>query len=94
VALYLDIDQGEEVTIGEGADCVTIRADRKDRRRFRLGVTVGAKETVEIRIGGTIVCGAQEEGRRVQLRLEADRSIPINYERKRNNQGSGGPPKP
>jgi hypothetical protein len=38
VALYLDIDQGEEVTIGEGADCVTIRADRKDRVEQALGV--------------------------------------------------------
>lgn len=77
MALYLDIAQGEQVTIGEGPDQVTIRADRKDRRTIRLGLTVGAREQVEIRIGESIVCGIQEEGRRVQLRLEADRSIPI-----------------
>lgn len=77
MALYLDIAQGEEVSIGEGPGEVTIRADRKDRRRIRLGITVGAREQVEIRIGDAIVCAAQEEGRRVQLKLEADRSIPI-----------------
>jgi len=77
LALYLDIAQGEQVTIGEGPDQVTIRADRKDRRKIRLGLTVGVREHVEIRIGEDIVCGVQEEGRRVQLKLTANRSIPI-----------------
>lgn len=77
MALYLDLVQGDQITIGEGPDQVTIRADRKDRRKIRLGVTVGAREQVEIRIGDTIVCGAQEEGRRVQLRITAPRSISI-----------------
>ncbi|MHB8708887.1 MAG: hypothetical protein ACYC9I_08430 [Desulfuromonadales bacterium] len=91
MALYLDIAQGEEVTIGEGSEQVTIRADRKNRRQIRIGVTVSARETIEIRIGDAIVCAAQEEGRRVQLKLEANRSIPIHRGK---NPGSGGPPKP
>ncbi len=91
MALYLDIAQGETVTIGEGPDQTTIKADRKDRRKIRLGLTVNARERVEIRIGDAIVCAAQEEGRRVQLKLEADRSIPIVRGKK---PGSGGPPTP
>jgi hypothetical protein len=90
LALFLDIAQGEEVTIGEGPEQVTIRADRKDRRKIRLGVLVGAREIIEIRIGDAILCTAQEEGRRVQLKLEANRSIPI----QRKKPGSGGPPQP
>lgn len=94
MALFLDIAQGEFVTIGEGADQVTIKADRKNRRKIRLGVTIGAREKVEIRIGSDILCAAQEEGRRVQLRLEADRSIPIERGTSGTKPGSGGPPTP
>lgn len=82
MALFLDLAQGEEVTIGDGPEAVTIRADRKDRRRIRLGVTVAAREQVELRIGTAIVCTAQQEGRRIQLKLEADRAIPIHRSHK------------
>lgn len=98
MSLFLDIAQGEHVTIGEeGPDQVVIRADRKDRKRIRLGLTMSSQDQVEIKIGGErIICGAQEEGRRVQLKLDADRSIPIEMHNHQTHKiaGSGGPTMP
>lgn len=68
MALYLDIAQGEEVTVGEGPDQVTISISPEDRQQ------------VDIRIG-SILCGIRLKGRRMKLKLGADRSIPIRHKK-------------